>query len=99
MVETIERIIALEGAVNFRDLGGYEAGGGRRTRCRRTLFRADGLGELTRTDLSVLSALGIRTVIDLRSGSELDAGASTSRPTRWPSTTSRSSPSCPTRRH
>ena len=28
MVETLERMIALEGAVNFRDLGGYEAGGG-----------------------------------------------------------------------
>ncbi len=73
MVETVERIIALEGAVNFRDLGGYEASGGRRTRWR-TLFRADGLGELTETDLSVLRALGIRTVIDLRSGSELERG-------------------------
>jgi protein-tyrosine phosphatase len=73
VVETVERIIALEGAVNFRDLGGYEASGGRRTRWR-TLFRADGLGELTETDLSVLRALGIRTVIDLRSGSELERG-------------------------
>ena len=26
MVETVERMIALEGAVNFRDTGGYEAG-------------------------------------------------------------------------
>ena len=30
MVETVERMIALEGAVNFRDLGGYEAGAGNR---------------------------------------------------------------------
>ena len=73
MVETTERMIVLEGAVNFRDLGGYEAGGGLRTRWR-TLFRADGLGELTETDLSVLRDLGIRTVIDLRSGSELERG-------------------------
>jgi protein-tyrosine phosphatase len=73
VVETVERMIALEGAVNFRDLGGYEAGGGRLTRWR-TLFRADGLGELTEGDLSVLRALGIRTVIDLRSGSELERG-------------------------
>ena len=28
MVDTLERMIALEGAVNFRDLGGYEAGDG-----------------------------------------------------------------------
>ena len=40
----------------------------------RTLFRADGLGELTGTDLAVLRELGIRTVIDLRSGSELERG-------------------------
>ena len=69
----VDRIIALEGAVNFRDLGGYAAGGSTRTRWR-TLFRADGLGELTDDDLSVLRALGIRTVIDLRSGSELERG-------------------------
>ena len=73
MAETLDRMIALEGAVNFRDLGGYEAADGMQTRWR-TLFRADGLGELTEADLSVLRALGIRTVIDLRSGSELERG-------------------------
>ncbi len=73
MVTEVDRIIALDGAVNFRDLGGYAAGGGTRTRWR-TLFRADGLGELTEADLSVLRSLGIRTVIDLRSGSELEGG-------------------------
>jgi len=57
-----ERLIALEGAVNFRDLGGYATATGMRTRWR-TLFRADGLGELTDSDLSVLRTLGIRTVI------------------------------------
>ena len=69
--EPIERLIALEGAVNFRDLGGYATGDGTRTRWR-TLFRADGLGDLTADDLEVLRALGIRTVIDLRSGDELE---------------------------
>jgi protein-tyrosine phosphatase len=73
MAETLDRMIALEGAVNFRDLGGYDAGDGMRTRWR-TLFRADGLGELTEPDLAVLRQLGIRTVIDLRSGSELERG-------------------------
>jgi protein-tyrosine phosphatase len=71
--EAVERVIALEGAVNFRDLGGYPAAAGARTRWR-TLFRADGLGELTESDLAVLRALGIRTVIDLRSGDELERG-------------------------
>jgi protein-tyrosine phosphatase len=73
VTEAVERLIALQGAVNFRDLGGYAATGGMRTRWR-MLFRADGLGELTESDLSVLRALGIRTVIDLRSGGELERG-------------------------
>ncbi len=73
MTEAVERLIALQGAVNFRDLGGYAAGDETRTRWR-VLFRADGLGELTESDLSVLRALGIRTVIDLRSGGELERG-------------------------
>jgi len=69
----LERLIALEGAVNFRDLGGYLTADGLRTRWR-TLFRADGLGDLTAADFEVLRALGIRTVIDLRSGDELERG-------------------------
>src|ERR1700730_6066198 len=70
-MEAVERLISLEGAVNFRDLGGYAVGGGKRTRWR-VLFRADGLGDLSESDLSVLRALGIRTVIDLRSEGELE---------------------------
>lgn len=68
---TLDRLITLEGAVNFRDLGGYATVDGRRTRWR-MLFRADGLGELTAPDLAVLRELGIRTVIDLRSGHEVE---------------------------
>lgn len=68
---SIDRIIDLEGAVNFRDLGGYATVDGQRTRWR-VLFRADGLGELTDADLEVLRQLRIRTVIDLRTGHELE---------------------------
>jgi protein-tyrosine phosphatase len=68
---TVDRIIELEGAVNFRDLGGYATSDGLRTRWR-VLFRADGLSELTEADLVVLRQLGIRTVIDLRTGHELE---------------------------
>jgi len=68
---TVERLIALEGAVNFRDLGGYATEDGLRTRWR-VLFRADGLSELTETDLEIMRELGIRTVVDLRSGQEVE---------------------------
>jgi protein-tyrosine phosphatase len=67
----LERHIALEGALNFRDLGGYSTGDGRRTRWR-VLFRADGLSELTGPDLTVMREIGIRTVVDLRSGEEVE---------------------------
>jgi protein-tyrosine phosphatase len=60
-----ERRVALEGAANFRDLGGYRAAGGRRTRWRR-LFRADNLGDLTPADLVRIRELGLRGLIDFR---------------------------------
>jgi protein-tyrosine phosphatase len=59
------RRVALEGAVNFRDLGGYDAGGGRRT-CWGRLFRSDSLADLTQADLRLLAALGLHTLIDFR---------------------------------
>jgi protein-tyrosine phosphatase len=68
---TVERLIPLEGAVNFRDLGGYATDDGLRTRWR-VLFRADGLSELTEPDLATMRELGIRTVVDLRSGQEVE---------------------------
>lgn len=70
---TLERHITLEGAVNFRDLGGYPAAGGHTIRWR-TLFRADGLSRLTATDRSVIRQLGIATVVDLRTTSEVERG-------------------------
>jgi protein-tyrosine phosphatase len=70
---THERHIPLEGAVNFRDLGGYETTDGRRVRWR-TLFRADGLSSLTAQDRGVIRQLGVATVIDLRTSLELIAG-------------------------
>lgn len=69
----MERHILLEGAVNFRDLGGYRTTDGRAVRWR-SFFRADGLSHLTRPDRSVVRRLGIATVIDLRSRAEVDVG-------------------------
>ncbi|MER6306045.1 tyrosine-protein phosphatase [Streptomyces sp. NPDC001657] len=57
--------IVLQGAVNVRDLGGYRTGLGRYVRYGR-VFRADGLGKLTDTDVAELSALHLRTVVDFR---------------------------------
>ncbi|WP_420452436.1 tyrosine-protein phosphatase [Ilumatobacter sp.] len=70
-VDDPRRLIELTAVHNFRDLGGYRMGDGRTIGWGR-LFRADGLYRLTSTDLDTLDALGIRTVVDLRSSGELD---------------------------
>jgi len=65
-----ERRIALEGAMNFRDLGDYPTQDGRHVRWR-TLFRSDRLVGLTAPDIEALRAVGITTVFDLRTAAEL----------------------------
>lgn len=70
--ETPARHVALEGCCNFRDLGGYQTTDGRRTRWR-TLFRADGLSQLSPSDLRQLVELRVRTVVDLRTALEVEA--------------------------
>ncbi|WP_432824874.1 tyrosine-protein phosphatase [Dactylosporangium sp. CA-092794] len=56
---------------NFRDLGGYPAAGGRTTRWRR-LFRSDSLSRIDPADAGSFTALGVRTVIDLRRPREIE---------------------------
>ena len=69
MNEPHERRLGFQGAANFRDLGGYPARDGRRTRWRR-LFRADSLSDLTGTDLERLAELGLRGIVDFRTEGE-----------------------------
>jgi protein-tyrosine phosphatase len=65
------RLIPLEGCYNFRDLGGYPTRAGRALRWG-VLFRSDALHRLTEADVARLrNEIGIGTVIDLRSSSEL----------------------------
>ena len=66
-----DRLVALEAVHNFRDLGGYTTIDGRVTRWQ-TLYRADGLHRLTTADVEALRALGLHTVVDLRTDRELD---------------------------
>lgn len=59
------RVLPLQGASNFRDLGGYAGHEGRPLRWRR-LFRSDHLGGLTATDHQALAALGLTRAFDFR---------------------------------
>lgn len=63
------RFVNVEGAQNFRDLGGYETSDGRHVQWG-TVFRSDALSNLTDADLTLFSNMGIRVVCDLRRDSQ-----------------------------
>lgn len=67
---TKRRRIATQGALNFRDLGGYEAAGGKTVKWG-MVFRSDDLSELDLPDLDLVLSLGIRTVVDFRDRGEV----------------------------
>jgi protein-tyrosine phosphatase len=69
---TFDRHLRIRGTRNLRDLGGYPCGDGRQTRWR-TILRSDCLDQLTPEAQAELVALGVRTVVDLRRGDELEA--------------------------
>lgn len=69
--EERQRCIALTGATNFRDLGGYPTANGGRTKWR-LVFRSDALHRLTHEDVAAVQELGVRTVFDLRRQEECD---------------------------
>jgi len=64
-----DRQVALQGAFNFRDVGGLTTAGGRKVR-RGLLFRSDSLSRLTPADRRTVQGLGLRTVVDLRTTRE-----------------------------
>ena len=72
------RLLVLEGAINFRDLGGYRTADGRRVKWGR-VFRSGALTSLTDSDLITLQQLDLRQVLDLRT-----TGESLSAPDRLP---------------
>ena len=63
------RHVALEGAQNFRDIGGYATEDGHHVRWG-LFYRADSLGSLTDADLTRVHELGIKLVCDFRSAEE-----------------------------
>ena len=65
------RLLPLAGASNFRDLGGYPIAGGGFT-CWGRLFRSDTLHELTEGDVTLLHEVGLKSIIDLRTATEID---------------------------
>ena len=71
-----ERLVQLQGASNFRDLGGYPGHQGRAVRWRR-LYRSDHLGLLTAADEAELRRRGVTQALDFRGGQESAAASYT----------------------
>jgi protein-tyrosine phosphatase len=66
------RHLNLEGASNFRDLGGYPTGDGHALRWRQ-IFRSNHLGHLTDVDAGIVRGLGVRSAFDFRGVDERKA--------------------------
>jgi len=64
------RFVTLQGAYNVRDLGGYPTETGQTHWG--VLFRADALHQLSDDDQQILRKRGVKTVIDLRHGAEIE---------------------------
>jgi len=71
-----ERLIALEGTRNFRDLGGYRGVDGREVAWG-LVYRSDHLALLTGADLERLDRLGVKVVVDYRNPYEHEESPST----------------------
>ena len=73
-----ERRLPLQGAVNFRDLGGYATTAGQRLKWGK-VFRSDHLSNLTERDIDFLKHMKIHCVCDFRTSTEARR-----RPDRFP---------------
>lgn len=65
-----ERLIPMEGVLNFRDLGGIPTADGRVVKWGK-FYRSGKLSELSKRDLQYFSTLGIKTVADFRDNQEI----------------------------
>ena len=70
-VGVTDRRVRLDGAYNFRDIGGLVGADGRRVRTGR-VYRSDHLNDLSDADLGVIGALGLRAIHDFRLDSEVE---------------------------
>ncbi|MBB5648983.1 tyrosine-protein phosphatase [Pedobacter cryoconitis] len=81
-VNDTTRLVPVQGAVNFRDLGGYQTNDGTHVKWGK-VYRSAGISKLTDADLKLLAQKHIKSVVDFRSDEEvakakdrLPAGAS-----------------------
>ncbi|PFO77092.1 MULTISPECIES: tyrosine-protein phosphatase [Bacillus cereus group] len=69
-VTVAERRLPLQGAYNFRDLGGYETSDGRKVKWGK-LYRSEELAGLTEWDIAYLQQSGLKLICDYRTDFEV----------------------------
>jgi protein-tyrosine phosphatase len=65
VADSSKRLVRMEGAVNFRDIGGYKTVEGKEVKWGK-VFRSADVSKLTERDLTVLEQKRIHTVVDFR---------------------------------
>ncbi|SEO83534.1 tyrosine-protein phosphatase [Paenibacillus sp. OV219] len=72
VITAAERKVNLQGAFNFRDLGGYKTTDGKTVKWGK-LYRGEELGHLTAQDLEYVKRMNIKTDVDYRTDAEVNA--------------------------
>jgi len=74
IADSAKRAIKLQGAINFRDIGGYKTKDGKEVKWGK-IYRSAEINRLTAADLEKLETLKIHYVLDFRGPAEVAAGA------------------------
>ncbi|MBY0482626.1 MAG: tyrosine-protein phosphatase [Chitinophagaceae bacterium] len=73
IADSTKREVKLQGAINFRDIGGYKTKDGKTVQWGK-IYRSAEINRLTAEDLDKLERLNIHYVLDFRGPSEVAAG-------------------------
>ena len=74
ITDSLKREVKLQGAINFRDIGGYKTKDCKEVKWGK-IFRSAEINRLTATDLEKLASLKIHYVLDFRGPAEVATGA------------------------
>lgn len=72
LADSAKRLVGMEGALNFRDIGGYHTADGREVKWGK-IYRSADVSKLTERDLQKLEEKHIHTVVDFRGRKEAAA--------------------------
>ena len=70
VADSAKRVLHTQGAVNFRDLGGYKTTDGHKVKMDK-VFRSAEINHLSDTDMELLAENHIHTIVDFRSNDEV----------------------------